>query len=1173
MKEKLLKKSFTLGCVRWRLLLKSLILTLLIFTIHLNANAQAGTISRSYVNESVENVFKDLQRSSNFRFVYVSEDIKQLKPVTHKFENATVIQVVEYCLKDSELAYEIDGSSIVIKPKGETEGSVPEKNERVKISGKVVNEDGEPLPGATVIETGTFNGTTTNSDGIYNLILERPNSAIQISYIGFDKKEIPVENRTTIDITLQSSNSNLDEVVVIGYGTSREESVGSAISYIKAKEIEEKSIGATSIEQIIGGQIKGIQVSQSSGAPGAEAIIRVRGITSPFVGNGNNQPLYVVDGVAFNVDAQFDIGSSYNYFGETQSPLSSLNPDNIESFTVLKDAAATAIYGSRGANGVILITTKRGRKKSQLQTTLNYSLSISNPSKAVDVLDTDGFKALHTMIAKNTLEAYAAGTASYASYLRAALVIDPTSGELQENITDMSTGTSYPVFGDADMDWQKEVMRQNAPTHQWNLSLNGGDEKTNFYFGLFYTNQEPIMIKSYYKKYGTNFNIDSDVSSWLKIGGSISYSGSNNIGASNSPSALQITRPDYGIYDENGDYLRTPNLIFPLMPGFTRILSTAASPVAKLLGENTINSTSFLGNSYAEATLFKGFKLRSDINVGVSKSRNRNFQPLVASMIIPNSTKSSLTNGVAENYNSSLNLQANYHRVFDKNDILLMAGTSWDRANYYRFSVQFEDLPDDYILTNASSAAEYDYSADGKATSGINSFYSRIQYTYNQKYAATVNFRRDKSSKFGPGKKVAYFPSLALNWNIHKEAFMENMDFMDKLILRTSYGKTGSANVSDFAFLQYFSTGSSQYREYESGNVTIVPNSVYPNSDLHWESTQEFNVGLDFSLFSNLLSASLDIYDKETSGVLIASPLPLESGASSYTSNLADISNKGWELGIGANIIQTKDFNWNLNFNIATNHNKVLNVEGNTLPSYMSDYYTVGQPIGIIKGYRVEKIIQTMDEIEALNEASPTGLYYKSTTAPGDYLFKDINGDKTITADDKEVIGSTEPDFFGGFNMMLSYKRMSLTSSFQYATGVQSYWLYSSLVYVTDLFSNGSPDALTDTWTPDNTDAAFPRLIYGDTSNKYTNDAVMQNTSYLRCKSLRLNYQMPEDLLQKVYLKSATLYMAATNLFTLTSFKGSDPEEGSSSILTNAYHNTDPYPYSRMFSFGVKVGF
>ncbi len=1152
-------------------IMKLTTIILLISCMQLSAAVYSQKVNLSQQNVTIEKVFREIREQTGYLFFYNTEWLKKAQPVTINLENVTIEEALEQCFKNQPLHYTIVDNTVVI---GLTDDNAAEINP-ITITGKITDSDGLPLPGATIMEKGTTKGVISDVDGNFTLSVVGTNSILKISYIGFETQEITIGNKTTINVVLKPSAASLDEVVIVGYGTQKKEQIGSAVSQVKGEDIEEKAVGALSFEQILGGQIKGVQITQASGAPGAAATIRIRGITSPF-GGSNNQPLYVIDGVPFNTDAQFDAGRFNSFFTKTQNPLLGISPGDIESVTVLKDAGATAIYGSRGANGVILITTKKGQNNTPIRTTFEYSLSLNNPIKKLEMLDAEGFKKFHLMVARNTLAAYDAGNALYSGYLSAAQIIDPTTGQPRETFYDISTGKNVPLFGNSDIYWQDEIYRNNAPVHQWNLNMSGGNATTTFSIGLSHTDQKPLTKKSSFKKYGVRLNIESKVNNWLKVGSSLNYNGSRDFSPQRSTTAsfgILYFRPDFPIYNEDGSFFRPAGYTINIAPGTGLVYRWDANPVAGLENENIHYATAFIGNVYAEATLFKGFKFRASANAGIFKNRGRNFVP-VRSQGLAITTKSTLNNSISENTNTSFNLQGTYQRKIDKHNIDLMVGASWDKASYYRSYISYSDLADDYVLTNGPSAATIDRSGDGRAQSGINSLYGRAQYSYDGKYTATFNLRTDKSSKFGPGNKRAWFPSLALNWNMDREKFMENLDVVNKLILRASYGESGSANVNDFVYLQFFEVGTFGDKEYESGNTAIVPNSTYPNTDIGWESTREFNFGLNFSLFSNRLYGSLDIYNKKTSGILITSPFPWESGALSFTSNLADVSNKGWELEIGTDLIRTNDIKWSLSINIAANRNKVENMEGHGLPAYQSRYYTVGEPIGNIIGYRVERIIQTQTEIDALNAASPTGTYHNSYTAPGDYLYKDLNGDGRITSDDQESIGNTQPDYFGGFNTQLSYKRFSVLASFHYSIGNEAIWNnHGRLIDYTNPGQNASPIALNDTWTTENTDATYTRIIYGIRVNARTNDVNLQDASFLRLKILRLNYEIPEKIMHRLSLKSATVYISATNLFTWTGFKGVDPETGGTDMtIFGAQYNRDAFPYSKTFSFGVKIG-
>lgn len=976
-------------------------------------------------------------------------------------------------------------------------------------------------------------------------------------------------------MTLEADFEGLDEIVVIGYGTSKKERIGSAISQVSSKDINERSAGTVSIDQIIGGQIKGVQINQSSGAPGSGSTIRVRGITSPFA-SGNNQPLYVIDGVPFNGSV-----ATSNGFSSGENPLLSISPSDIENISVLKDASATAIYGSRGANGVIIVTTKRGKKSSRTDIKLNYVFSISNPLNTQDVLDADGFKSLHNMIAKNTISSFYGGTAGYIGYSEADMFFDETTGTNRESIFNIFTGEEDPVFGNANTDWQDKIYRKNAAIHQWNLSFSGGNEKTNYSFSLSHTNQEALMINEDFKRYGARLSIDSDVNDWMKIGTSMNYSGIKNVSGrqklvgNGSPTDAMIARPDFDVYDETGDFKRLPDFWQGFGPGFGGYIFGKQNPVAGMENDIESKTSSFIGNAYLTVEPVKDLSVKAQVNVRSFNTVGSDFAPTRAQSydVFTTERQSMLQNSLSDVTNVSTEFQANYVKNINDHFFALMAGVSYDRNFYHSESQVYLGTADDNVLTNTSSASSHFSSQGGKAESGTNSIYSRLQYSYLAKYTATVNFRTDESSKFGPGNKRAYFPSFALNWNIVNEEFMKDQSFVDQLKLRGSIGQTGSSNVSDFSYLQFFQVGQIDQSRY-NGQPAIVNSTSFPNRDIKWETTTEYNLGLDFSLLNDRLYGSVDVYNKYTKDVLAPSPIFLEAGSPTFMSNLAEISNKGLEIDLGGFLIKRKEFSWSADFNIAINRNKVEKINGATISQYQTDNFIEGEPVGTIKGYRVEKILQDQSEIDDLNANSSTGVYFQSTTAPGDYLYKDINGDGRITSDDREVLGSMQPDFFGGFSTTVNYKGIYLFAGFQYSYGNEREWYnYSSLIGSPTVFGNMAKEALTDTWTPENTDAKYTRLIYGNYGNASVNSSNIQDASYLRFKVLRLGYQIPENILKNSPVESLNVFVSASNLFTITNYKGLDPEAMGNSFINSGVSGGDDYPFAKTFSLGLTIGF
>jgi TonB-linked SusC/RagA family outer membrane protein len=1144
-------------------LLAFLALAIIVQPTYASVSIQNTRVKIVEKNISLADLIWKIDSQTEYEFVYTSDELEGYH-FSSVNEEGELNDILDELLEGKNLSYSLQEGVYIIK-KVAPKPAKKEEAQKKKIQGTVTDDQGIPLPGVSVVIKGTNTGVATNIDGEYTLELENENVVLIFSFVGMNQQEIAYTGQEVLNVALTTDSEGLEEVVVVGYGTQKRERIGASIAQVDAEELEERAAGAVSFEQILGGQIKGVQISQLSGKPGAESNIRVRGITSPF-SSGNNQPLYVIDGVVFNTDAQASLGGA-DYSVSAENPLLSINPADIESLSVLKDAGATAIYGSRGANGVIIINTKKGKRNEKANFSLNYSYSFANPTKTLDVLDAKGFKELHKMIAQNTKDAFAQGFAGYSAYQTANAILG-TDGELNPNL-----------FGNADTDWQEEINNANAATHQLNFNVSGGTEKSRYSFSINHTDQEGMVINDELKRYGARLSIDSEVKEWLKLGTSLSYNHTNNFSGEASFSmngtsgTAALARPDYGVYDETGEYQPVPYYFNAWMGGF---FYNTPNPVMNTMNRNLSKAHMFNGNTYVEINPFKDLVIKTDLSVGDYKTLVEKFNPsmneynLIGADLMP----STVGNGLNETTNIIANIQATYNKTIkNKHHFNLMAGYSFDRSYYHAEYQEYEGTLDSEVLINPASANNFKRAAGGKSESGINSFYSRLQYSFGGLYTATFNFRSDRSSKFGPENQTAYFPSVALSWNAANEKFMSEFDFINELKVRGSYGETGSANVTDFSYLQYFSVSQIGY----GGHATLLHEQVFPNREIKWEKTREYNLGVDFALFDSRIRGSFDVYDKYTDGILTPTPIYLESGAASFTSNLAEVSNKGFEIELNGDIIRKKDFTWSLNLNIASNKNKVEDMEGNGLNAYFMDGFIQGEPIGTIRGYKVEKIIQDASEIQALNAAAPDGVYQTNATGPGDYLYKDTNGDGKITSDDREILGSMQPDFFGGFSTTLSYKNLSFGAYFQYSVGNEKVWSnHRNMVGLPGVLNNMGKEALTDTWTPTNTDAKYSRLIYDNYFNTYTNEVNVQDASYLRLKVLRLNYELSGAVMKKLPIDRASFYVSASNLWTLTNYEGLDPEGGSGAGVyapTGGMSGADIYPFAKTVTLGVSLNF
>jgi TonB-linked SusC/RagA family outer membrane protein len=1153
--------------------LTTFFLLLGMFSISAKGFGQGGNISLRMEQVSLESVLQELKLHADYTFVYGDKQIENVQFDLFEVENANLEVVMEECLKGTNLEYYVVDDVVILREKLPI-SSEETKQEKKEVKGKVTDEQGFALPGVSVIIKGTNTGVATDIDGNYAIEMENGNGVLVFSFVGMIPQEIAYNGQSVINVNLKTDSEQMEEVVVVGYGSTKRERIGSAISEIKSEEIEAKSIGVTGVENILGGNIKGLQISQSSGAPGSGATIRVRGITSPFTG-GNNQPLYVVDGVEFNTDSQAQ--------GVSQNILESINPSDIKSISVLKDAGATAIYGSRGANGVIIITTKRGARDSRLNVSFDASMSISNPIKEWDLLDAQGFKELHQMIAKNTVDKFGA-----TNHL-ANLIYDATSNTFNDSYYDMKLGKEVDMWGSANTDWQDEVYRKNATVQKYNLTLSGGSKKTNYSGSIYYNDQNGLVINDYQKRYGSRLALDTDVKEWMRFGTSLSVSGSKNFSGRPKQGegvvdGVIATRPDMAVKNSNGVYNRqiAPPTIVATPTGITyRVLS--ANPVAQTLNRNVTKALSVFGNAYLEIKPLKDLKLKTELNVSNFVGRDNNFEPLVAQ---GHSLNAPSLNGANNNYsnslNTTLNFQAIYHKQFKDHSLNVMAGISSNKSRFESESYRYTDLGDDTYVTSVQSG-KHSESYQSKSESIMNSVFSRLQYAYKGKYTLTLNMRSDKSSRFGPGNKRGYFPSAAVNWIISEEGFMKGLTFLDQLKLRGSYGKTGLANISEFTYLRFWETPSYPAPTY-MGNTLLTPEGTYPNPNIKWETTKEANFGVDFAFFNNRLSGSIDYYNKQTTGAIMRTPVFNESGSGNMFDNRAEISNKGMEFEIAGDIIRNKDLVWSASFNLAFNRNELESIKGNAISKYVIGSYIEGEPIGTISGLKVDKIIQSQEEIVALNNLSETGLYQSSSTGVGDYLYVDTNKDGKIDDEDKTIIGSQEPDFFGGFSTMLQYKGFTLSAGFQFTVGNHKTWRNASKMYLsTSPFTNMSKEALTNTWTPENVNAKYPRLAYGHGDNsrfkRMNHDVAIQDASYLRLKTLNLSYSLPKNIVSKMNLNAVSVYIGGANLWTLTNYDGLDPETGGStragdtgSILGGAF-GSDVYPMAKTYTVGVKIGF
>lgn len=1039
----------------------------------------------------------------------------------------------------------------------------------VVLKGKVTDKEGNELPGASILVDGTTVGTVTDINGEYSLrFVPKPNQKLIFSFVGLRTQAIPYANQKTLNVVLEAGDVSLDDVVVIGYGSKNRKSLTSSISSVDKKDVERLAATTNSVDNLLGGTVKGVLSTQSSGEPGATIKINVRGITTPYPNstsfNDNNVPLYVIDGVPAFVESN------------ALNPLLNLSPNDIESIDVLKDASATAIYGSRGANGVIIVKTKNGRKGEKVSVDAGYTFSMGNAIKEHNPLNTSEFKSLQNEILQNTADYIMqnGGTMDERTYamMSSLGLVNADSNDKGKYTLNSYDGLNDDAFGSQNTNWVKEIKNKNAMTHQYNVSVRGGSEKSNYSFSLNALNQEGLYINDKLDRYGARLAVDTEITKRVKVGGALNYSFSKrDCGSIQDGFGMGIdtwrVRPDASVYDENGDFKRydaSPANGYPV---------DAANPVAMRNLKSNYDSHQFTGNAYIDVDVVKGLKLHADINVATYSFDNSYFTPSSAqdiyywteypANIMEYSSRSTYT---------SINFRADYNLNIKKHNLVIMAGYGSDRSFNSGKSLMAMDFANENILNNIGSANTFYPISDSHLKSGLNSVYSRISYDYDTRYLLELSLRADASSKFGPDNRWGVFPAVSLGWRINNESFLKDFDKLDDLKLRMSFGKTGSTNVADFSYLQYFGKGDSY-----GGQSSVVLNTTLPNQRIQWEMTTEYNLGLDFSLFNHRLFGSIDLYHRYTDGSLAPSPYMLESGMEYFTSNLIDMTNRGIEFEIGGDIIRNKNFVWTSSFNIAANRNKVKRLNGASISTYMQDAFVEGMPAGTIKGYKVVKIIQNQSEIDELNERAKSlgrSYYQDIDTGVGDYLYYDTDGSGYISNEDRTVIVNPEPNFFGGWNNTLTYKGISLSFLMQFTQGGEALYNAVSSDLYGSLGQSITRETFENTWTPERTNAEYPRLV-ASRSNGYwinANDKSVFKTSYLRMKNVTLSYNIPTNVLSKIHLQNASVFATVTNLFTISKWPGLDPELVGSSV-TSMGENNDPYPMSRTFSLGVKFQF
>lgn len=1102
-----------------------------LLTLHANDTYSQQTKVTIDVNNVTVNQFLDeIESSTDFRFIYKIVDIDLNRTISITAKKETIASVLNRVFNKTMTHYNIIKNRIYLTKKEleETEDKDESINtiieQKFSVNGTIKDGNGVPLPGANIIEKDTSNGTQTDFDGNFSINVSDGNAILVISYIGYVTQEVAVGNQSSVNIVMAEDSATLDEVVVVGYGTQRAKDVTGSVVQVTSKDFVK---GAnTNALQLLDGKASGVQISQASSAPGGRVDIKVRGVSSI---NGGNGILVVVDGVPNgNVDA--------------------LGPDDIESINILKDASASAIYGARAANGVVLITTKRGRKGALEVTYSNY-VAFQDVAKRIDMLN--GRQYMETL---NALD----------------FESDPNNAT-DPNYQPLYSDSEIQAIGNG-FNWQDQIFR-NGLIHNHQLSMSGGGEKATYYASVNYLDNKGVLRNTGEKRYNARVNVNVTPTDKLDIKLNLNVNrtntdlmplGTNSISGSVAAALLFDPTLDAQLNDQ-GRYKLNP---------FIQV----ENPEAIMQGfDQNRARTEILGNARIEYEVLDGLKAGLHLGTRITSSKfdsyqNRWTQQGLGSEGIGRVVNNDNTYGIAE-YTLA------YEKEFGDHSLKLLGGLTYEKFVNREVDAEASGFLSDVNgvdFFEAANPERFNTETD-KTQRTFRSYLARLNYTYKDKYLVTVNYRADGASVFSETNKTSVFPSLSLGWQIASEPFMEDQDLFNELKFRAGYGEIGNSAINNFETLSTFEVGSNAVLG-EQVLTGAIPSRI-PNQDLVWETTKEVNFGLDFTLLDYRLSGSLEYYVRNTEDQLFQRPVPRSSGFGSFRQNFGNVRNQGFELSLSSQNIVKDDFSWQTDITFSTLKNEVTEVPdfiggevtGGGGFAFAGDFWVVkeGEPMAAFYGYQIDGIYSTQAEVDAANNQITDG---SARAALGHPIVRDVNGDNRIDEDDRVVLGKPFPDYNFGINNRFQYKNFTLDV---YVVGVQGIDAFNNLIaesfYPIDPDRNKLASYYLNRWTPDNPNAQYPSMVEpgryqdGRKVNKWT----VQDASYIRLKNVTLGY---DTSIKSLGIDSANFFISLENFLTITDFDGFDPDANSSSnSASTARRGTyGDYPLAKTVRIGAR---
>ncbi|MEC5145597.1 TonB-dependent receptor [Chitinophaga sp. 212800010-3] len=1109
----------------------------------------------SFSRTDADKIFEKIQKESDYRFFYNYNTIRRLGKIDLHVKDALLAEIMNKIL-DSTISYRIvDHNLVVIAPRAEAADNT--------VSGHVEDSKGNPLVGVSVKVKGSSQGAVTDAKG--NFSLQASSGAVLlITYMGYESKEVTVNGSAPLAIVLEESTSGLNEVVVIGYGTQRKKDVTGAISSISSKDL--RNVPVRNAAEALQGKVSGVTVSQSSGSPGSPPVVRIRGIGSI---SGANAPLYIVDGLP-----QTDIGW--------------LNPNDIESMDILKDASAAAIYGARGSNGVVIITTRKGSKTDQkMHVTFDSYTGIQSAWKRPHMLNASEF-------IEYKKRAYSAGNSPMPTSLDSDAKIAQVLKFVAEN-TGSPNGT----------DWWKEIMRDNAVVQSYNLGLTGAGKNLTYNTSAGYMKQEGIVKGSDYQRISWRTNVGADISPRVKFSSNIGliYESRRNVDENNPYSgtifSAMAADPITPVFRNNLKDI--PSTLGTIMDGYDAsnpysqyagiLYSNKPNPVGQVerMQQSIWEGIAIKGGAALDVKILEPLAFRSNFGMDLARGISKGFTPSYYLNPFDYANLNTVSNTSDWNNYFVWENTLTFDKSFGRHHVTAMAGVAAELRKELNYGASKQGIVNndpDMRIINAGTlnpgASGYTYS------SALNSFLGRINYVYADRYILAANVRRDGSSSFGPGYRWGTFPSVSAAWRFSEENFLKdaNLPWLTSGKLRASYGSIGNQNVGGGSGL-YLSTYGNTFYRYLFGNTNNpylgAERKTMANPTLQWETSTQADVALELQFFKGELDVSVDYFNKKVGNMLVQVPLPAAMGypaGSPYWINAGKMVNKGWEVSIG-HTHSFGDFSYNARLNVSTFKNKVLSMGGGE-PIYTTAHLgevisktEEGMPVGYYFGWKTDGIFQTQDEVDK----SPQ----KGISTPGDLRFKDINGtdangkvvpgpDGKLDAADRTMIGNPWPDFVYGINIGLNYKRFDLTMFWQ---GSQGNDVMNILRYDTEAgtgWYNAPKGFLQKSWNGPGSTNKYYKISSVAGLNNSVSDYFVEDGSYLRLKNIQVGYNFPSNWLERAHIPQLRIYVGAQNLFTFTKYSGLDPEMGSENPrlvgIDQGY-----FPQARTFMIGLNARF